>query len=103
MADVIGYEWDNTKLVFQGFPVWTEGASNIPRLDREGLQIIFEGPVYDVAGVEGTAQAVFFESDAGAKVFSAGTIRWAWGLRKPGFIEAGFQVLNENLILHFLE
>lgn len=61
-----------------------------------------DGHPVDENGQEGLAQAVYFESDAGAKVSSAGTIRWAWGLGKPGFREDRFIRLNENLLAWFL-
>ena len=47
-------------------------------------------------------EAVYFVSEAGAKVFSAGTIRWPWGLAKPGFEQPSFQKFNRNLVLDFL-
>jgi len=57
----------------------------------------------DVWGRKGLAEAVYFESEAGAKVFSAGTIRWSWGLGRPGFIQPGFVRFNENLIRTMLD
>ncbi len=48
------------------------------------------------------AEAVYFESDTGAKVFSSGTNRWSWGLNREGFVEERFRRFNENLILDFL-
>jgi len=103
LADVIGYEWDNTSLIWNNVPVWSEEKSHIPNLDRNKLQVIFEGDVVDIHGNSGHAQAIYFESDAGAKVFSAGTIRWAWGVGKPGFVNKPFQKVNENLINSFLK
>jgi len=103
LADVIGYEWDNTLLFWEDIPVWTEEKSHIPYLDRDKLQVIFEGDVIDSKGRSGQAQAVYFETDAGAKVFSAGTIRWAWGVGKAGFVTKQFQQINENLITRFLD
>jgi len=103
VAEVIGYEWDNTSLVFRGISIWSEKKSYIPNLDRENLEVIFEGDVINNRGEKGYAQAVYFESSAGAKVFSAGTIRWAWGVSKPGFVNEQFKKINENLIIGLLE
>ena len=36
------------------------------------------------------AEAVYFEAESGAKVFSSGTIRWPWGLSKSGFVNEKF-------------
>ena len=102
VADVIGYEWDNISLKDDGKPVWTRETANIPMLPREDLTIVMEGELVDEYGNPGRAQAVYFESKAGAKVFSAGTIRWPWGLEKPGFKEDRFVRLNENLLTWFL-
>ncbi len=101
LADVVGYEWDNTLLVDNGIPVWSEESAIIPKLERKELNIVFEGDVTDSNGKPGIAQAVYFETDAGAKVFSAGTIRWAWGVGKPGFVNDNFIKVNENLIREF--
>lgn len=103
LADVIGYEWDNTSLFYQDIPGLTEYNAHIPMIDRERLHILFEGDVIDAQGKPGHAQAVYFETDAGAKVFSAGTIRWAWGVGKPGFIDEQFQKINENLIIGLIK
>lgn len=99
LADIVGYEWDNTSLMDNGIPMWSEKNAHIPKIDREDLQIIFEGDVVDFRGKQGRAQAVYFETDAGAKVFSAGTLRWSWGVGKPGFINKQFMKINENLIV----
>lgn len=113
LADVIGYEWDNTSLYSKwgddktvsdkGIPVWTEEKSYIPFLDRGKIQVVFEGDAKGLSGKMSKAQSVYFESDAGAKVFSAGTIRWAWGVGKPGFTNKEFQKINKNLITNFLK
>jgi hypothetical protein len=64
--------------------------------------VLFTGTPVDVEGKPGKAESVYFVSPAGAKVFSAGTIRWTWGLGKPGFENAPFRAFNENLIRDFL-
>ena len=75
---------------------------NIPLLDKDRLNIVFEGDVLTHDGKKGLAQSVYFESDAGAKVFSAGTIRWAWGVGKNSFANDNARQVNENLIKEFL-
>lgn len=102
LADIVGYEWDNTSLKHNGIDVWSQKTAKIPYLPREKLTVVMDGRPVDKHGRQGLAQAVYFESDAGAKVFSAGTIRWAWGLGKPGFKEDRFIRLNENLLAWFL-
>jgi len=99
LADVIGYEWDNTLLIDLAMPVFSKKYTHIPKLEKERLQILFDGDVINSKGEAGHAQAVYFETEAGAKVFSAGTMRWSWGVGKPGFINEQFQKINENLIL----
>jgi hypothetical protein len=96
------YEWDNTSLEYNEVQVWSRETAKIPYLPREELTVVMDGRPVDENGQQGLAQAVYFESDAGAKVFSAGTIRWAWGLGKPGFKEDRFLRLNENLLAGFL-
>jgi len=103
VADIVGYEWDNTSLEHKGFQVWSRETAKIPYLPREQLTVVMDGHPVDDNGQPGLAQAVYFESEAGAKVFSAGTIHWAWGLGKPGFREDRFIRLNENLLAWFLD
>jgi hypothetical protein len=101
-ADVVGYEWDNRDPYNNGARLWDKGRSHIPELPADRLQVLFRGTPLDVWGRRSLAEAVFFTSPSGAKVFSSGTIRWAWGLGKPGFTQPAFQKFNENLIRHFL-
>lgn len=99
---LVGYEWDNTDPAADGERLWKSGISRIPVLPRERLTVLFSGHGVDTGGVESPAEAVFFESPAGAKVFSAGTVRWAWALNKPGFENSKFRRFNENLVKEFL-
>ena len=101
-ADVVGYEWDNRDPYGNGARLWDKDRSRNAFLPPEKLQVLFRGYPVDVAGRRGLAEAVYFESDAGAKVFSAGTIRWAWGLGRPGFVQPGFVKFNENLVRRML-
>jgi hypothetical protein len=103
VGDVAGYEWDNTDPMGDGTRLWDAKRSRIAVLETARLIVVFTGRPRDDAGREGLAESVYFLSPAGAKVFSAGTIRWAWGLAKPGFENAVFRTLNENMIRYFLE
>lgn len=103
VGDVAGYEWDNIDPVGDGARLWDPARSRIAELDGARLSVVLEGAPRDDEGREGRAQSVYFVSPAGAKVFSAGAIRWAWGLGKPGFTNERFKALNENLVRYFLE
>lgn len=101
-ADVVGYEWDNRDPYGNGARLWDKDRSHNQMLPMDKIQVLFRGYPVDVWGRRGLAEAVYFESPAGAQVFSAGTIRWSWGLSRPGFVQAGFQRFNENLIRRML-
>jgi hypothetical protein len=100
-APVVGYEWDNRDPDADGTALLRPGSFN-RRIDPARLQVLFEGAPVDQSGRQGCAEAVYFQSEAGARVFSAGTIRWSWGLGKPGFVNPAFQRFNRNLILSLL-
>lgn len=102
VADVVGYEWDNRDPLGDGKRLWDPARSHIAQLPLERIRVVLRGFPVAMNGRRGLAEAVYFESPAGAKVFNAGTVRWAWGLGKPGFTRPAFQKLNENLIRHFL-
>lgn len=97
-GDVVGYEWDNRDPEGDGKRLWDPQKSLIPELPLAGLRVLFTGHPTDVDGDPGLAEAVYFRSKAGAQVFSAGSIRWAWGLGKEGFVNPAFQRFNENLV-----
>ena len=101
-ADVVGYEWDNRDPSGNGARLWDQERSRIAPVAAEKIQVLFRGHPVDVWGRTGLAEAVYFETPAGAKVFSAGTVRWAWGLGRPGYVQPEFQKFNENLIMHGL-
>jgi hypothetical protein len=103
VADVVGYEWDNRDPDGDGRRLFDSAISHIPELSAERLTVLFEGAPVDVAGKPGRAEAIYFVSRAGAKVFSSGSIRWAWGLNKPGFAQEGFRRFNENLLRDLLQ
>jgi hypothetical protein len=103
IGDVIGHEWDNTDPSPQKNRYWEERNSHIPFLPKEKILVLFSGHPVDKRGHTGKAEAVYFESDAGGKVFSSGTIRWPWGLTKEGFQQEPFKQFNRNLIEVFLK
>ena len=114
VAEIIGHEWDNRDpeaeypapsepAVEDACRLWDEERSTIDEIPLEDIRVVFSGKAVDVLGREGRAEAVYFESPAGAKVFSSGTIRWTWGLGKEGFLRDRFRMFNRNLILHFLD
>ncbi len=103
IGNVVGYEWDNRDPDGDGNRLWDATTSRIPPIDPASIQVLFQGKVTDVDGKPGLAEAVYFRSPAGAKVFSTGSIRWAWGLGKPGFAQAPFQLFNAQLIADFLQ
>ncbi|MBO0736597.1 MAG: hypothetical protein J2P48_08515, partial [Alphaproteobacteria bacterium] len=102
-AEVVGYEWDNRDPAGDGHRLWDVERSRLPPLPAEAVKVLLHGAPVDVNGNPRRAEAVYFESPAGAKVFSAGATRWAWGLGKPGFERGPFKRFNENLLGAFLD
>jgi len=104
IGNLVGYEWDNTDPTGDGTHLWDPKTSRIPFIQSQvkTFTVLFQGSPVDSSGQTGRAEGVYFESKAGAKVFNAGSIRWVWGLGKPGFENEQFNTLNENLILFFL-
>jgi hypothetical protein len=96
---VVGYEWDNRDPERDGQRLWKQGESNIAELPADRIKVLFEAEPIDVDGKKGKAEAVYFETPAGAKVFNAGTIRWSWGVGKPEERSKSFQTFNRNLVL----
>lgn len=114
LADVIGHEWDNRdpeaerpapgeQRVDATERLWHEEHSKIELIPLDRIKVVFAGDATDVFGEKGRAEAVYYESDAGAKVFSSGTNRWTWALNKEGYVQERFRRFNENLILDFLD
>ncbi|MBV8682444.1 MAG: hypothetical protein JO111_06195 [Caulobacteraceae bacterium] len=97
-ADVIGYEWDNRDPDGDGKRLWAEGKSLIPAIDANRIIVLFQGRAEAADGTTGLAEATYFRSPAGAQVFNAAAIRWAWGLGKETYVNAPFQRFNENLV-----
>jgi hypothetical protein len=97
-ADVIGYEWDNRDPEGDGKRLWAQGRSLIPAIDPSRISVLFRGAAVADDGSRGLAESTFYHSPAGAQVFNAATVRWAWGLGKDGFTNAPFRRFNENLV-----
>jgi hypothetical protein len=102
-ADVIGYEWDSRDPLGDGRRLWDETRSRIPAIDPATVAILFRGEAIGADGKPGVAEATYFTSSAGAKVFNAGAIRWSWGLGKEGFVQPAFRKFNENLVRYLAE
>lgn len=96
-AEVVGYEWDNRDPLGDGKHLLSPTSSSTG-LDPGQVKLLFKGHARDVDGKIGTAESTYFRSRAGAQVFNAGCIRWAWGLGKPGFVNEKFLRFNENLV-----
>jgi hypothetical protein len=103
IGELVGYEWDNTDPEGDGQRLWNAQKSQIEPIDPASIKVLFTGSAVDVEGRPGKAEAVYFVSKAGAKVFNAGSIRWSWGLGKPEFEQQKFKVFNRNLLKYFLE
>ncbi len=97
-APVVGYEWDNRDPDGDGARLWSAGRSRIAPIDPAAIEVLFRGEAVDAEGKPGVAEATLYRSAAGAEVFNAGSVRWAWGLGKPGFTNAPFRRFNENLV-----
>jgi len=97
-ADVVGYEWDNRDPDGDGKRLWDAARSLDPAIDPASVSVLFRGEATADDGSHGVAEATYFRSPAGARVFNAGAVRWAWGLGKEGFVSPPFQRFNENLI-----
>jgi len=97
-ADVVGYEWDNRDPDADGQRLWKAGVSQIAPIDPARIMVLFRGEALADDGTKGLAETTYFRSPAGAQVFNAAVIRWAWGLGKPGFVNPAFQRFSENLV-----
>ena len=97
-APVIGYEWDNRDPDGDGKRLWDAQRSHNAKLPQSAVKVIFHGAATGADGRPGVAEATYFRSAAGAQVFNAGAVRWAWGLGKEGFANPAFQRFNENLV-----
>jgi hypothetical protein len=98
IGSVVGYEWDNRDPEGDGRRLFDPARSHGFQLPLSSLQVLFRGQPTDVDGKKGLAEAVLFQSEAGARVFSTGTIRWAWGLGKPQVQTPSFRRFNLNML-----
>ncbi len=98
IGDVVGYEWDNRDPEGDGKRLWDKARSKNAAIPLADIRVLFRGEPVDVDGHKGLAESVYWRSAAGAQVFSAGSIRWSWGLGKDGFAQPAFQKFNENLV-----
>ncbi|MGI8840439.1 MAG: N,N-dimethylformamidase beta subunit family domain-containing protein [Caulobacteraceae bacterium] len=96
-AEVVGYEWDNRDPLGDGARLWDAVRSRIAAIDPARISVLFRGEAIGADGRPGVAEATWFVSPAGAKVFNAGSVRWSWGLGKEGFARPAFRTFNENL------
>jgi hypothetical protein len=103
VADVVGYEWDNRDPLGDGARLWKQRTSRNAEIPFERIKVLFTGSASGERTQKGLAEAVYFESPAGARVFSSGSIRWCWGLGKPGFEREPFKRFNENLLRELLK
>ncbi len=83
-AAVVGYEWDNRDPAGDGLSLWDARRSRGHRIDPAAIKVLMRGSPIDIRGRVGLAEATAYTSDAGAKVFNAGSIRWSWGLVEGG-------------------
>jgi hypothetical protein len=97
-AEVVGYEWDNRDPLGDGRRLWDATRSTTAAIDPAAVTVLFRGEAIDADGKPGLAEATYFRSPAGARVFNAGSVRWSWGLGKEGFARPAFRRFNENLV-----
>lgn len=102
IADVVGYEWDCRDPQGDGARLWNPRKSMNAGIHAAAIEVLFTGAPVSADGRRGLAEAVMFTSPAGARVFNAGSIRWAWGLGRPGFESAPFKRFNRNLVTSVL-
>ncbi len=102
LGEMVGHEWDNIDPEGDGRRLFVPGVSAIPRIDSERIQVVLTGHPIAASGRQGLAQGVYFESEAGARVFSSGTNDWAMGFRMEGTAGERFRRLNRNLVIQFL-
>ena len=93
----------NVDPVGDGKRLYEPGKFRNALLPAKDIKVLMRGEATDIDGKPSIAEAVYYESPAGAKVFNAGTIRWSWGLSKEGSVEPAFLKFNENLVRNLLE
>lgn len=98
---VVGYEWDNRDPDGDGKRLWDPMLSMNAEIPLKNIRVLFTGDPVDIDGKKGRAEAVYWESPAGAKVFASGAIRWDWGFGRPGYSTPAFLTFSRNLFDHF--
>jgi hypothetical protein len=101
-AEVVGYEWDNRDPDGDGQRLWRPGVSRNAAIPAGAVSVLFRGEAIGADGKPGVAEATWYVSAAGAKVFNAGAVRWAWALGREGFVQPAFQRFNENLVRYLI-
>jgi len=94
----MGQTHSQTNQRIDGKRLWDKALSHNAAIPLEDIQVLFHGAPVDVDGDQGLAESIYWRSKAGAQVFSAGSIRWSWGLGKEGFVQPAFRTFNENLV-----
>jgi hypothetical protein len=94
---VVGYEWDNRDPDGDGKRLWDPKASANAAIPAASIKVLFTGAPVDYQGKKGLSEAVYWESPAGAKVFSSGAIRWDWGFGKTDIVTPALLRFNKNL------
>ncbi len=94
---VVGYEWDNRDPDGDGKRLWDPMLSANAEIPLKNIKVLFTGDPVDIDGKKGRAEAVYWESPAGAKVFASGAIRWDWGFGRPGYSTPAFLKFSQNL------
>jgi hypothetical protein len=100
--NVVGYEFDSRDPERDGKRLYERGISRIKELPLDRIKVLFAAEPLDFQGKKSKAEAVYFETPAGAKVFNAGSIRWSWGVNKVEERSLSFQIFNRNLIHYML-
>jgi hypothetical protein len=100
--NVVGYEFDSRDPERDGKRLYERGISHIKELPLDRIKVLFAAEPLDFQGKKSKAEAVYFETPAGAKVFNAGSIRWSWGVNKVEERSLSFQTFNRNLIHYML-
>ena len=84
-----------------GKRLWDPMLSMNAEIPLKNIRVLFTGEPVDVDGKKGRAEAVYWESPAGAKVFASGAIRWDWGFGRPGYSTPAFLTFSRNLFDYF--
>ena len=103
LAGLVGYEWDNRDPDGDGNQLWDVAKSLNKRIPPESIRVLFDSNPVGADHKPGKAESVYWESPAGAKVFSSGTVWWSRGMTKPGVATPQLDLLNKNLFDYMLK